>query len=83
MTSESNKVDKNTGLIWRARTPAGDLTIELRHTGFWYVVLEDFSRSANRSLEVAIAEATGARRTEGWLQQLVREIGKADLITDM
>lgn len=58
---------------WRANTPAGALRVELGESG-WSVVLDGFSRSANQSLEVALGEATGTRRSEPWLQRLVAEL---------
>lgn len=59
---------------WRATTPVGAMSIELASKGVWSVTLRGFSRSSNRSLEIALAEATGARRSERWLQGLIADV---------
>lgn len=61
---------------WRASTPAGAMSIRREQGGAWSVTLEGFSRSSNRSLEIALAEATGAQRSEPWLKQLVADLGR-------
>jgi hypothetical protein len=55
---------------WQRRTPNGSVSIALDAGGTWKVVYEGFSRSSNRSLMIALAEATGARHHELWLQDL-------------
>ncbi len=55
---------------WQSRTPNGVVSITLHTSGIWNVVFEGFSRSSNRSLTIALAEATGARHHELRLQTL-------------
>lgn len=59
---------------WQARTPIGAVTIGFYETGTWKVVFEGFSRSTNRSLARALAEATGAHHDEPWVGRLATAI---------
>lgn len=59
---------------WHVRTPLGTVAIAFRDGDLWTVVFEGFSRSRNRSLRVALAEATGAHHEAPWLRQLVSDL---------
>lgn len=64
----------NVARSWRASTPVGSMSIQRGQGGVWSVTLEGFSRSNNQSLEIALAEATGAQRSEPWLKRLVADL---------
>jgi hypothetical protein len=63
-----------TAAIWRAQTPAGEITVTRNARGNWNVVYAGFSRSANPSLAAALAEATGTNHQTPWILQLARTI---------
>jgi hypothetical protein len=60
--------------IWSALTPAGDALEIVRIDQGWRVVFAGFSRSSNRSLAAALAEATGVKRDEQWIADLASTI---------
>jgi hypothetical protein len=59
---------------WRVRTPAGMVTVQLNDGNLWTVTFECFSRSTNRSLATALAEATGVHPDAPWLRRLVSRL---------
>jgi hypothetical protein len=76
MQTDPSESQPSEGAIrcWQAHTPIGAVTIGFYETGTWKVVFEGFSRSTNRSLASALAEATGARHNEPWVDRLAAAI---------
>ena len=76
MQTDPSALPPSEGAIrcWQADTPVGAVTIDFYETGTWKVVLEGFSRSTNRSLARALAEATGAHHNEPWVDRLAATV---------
>jgi hypothetical protein len=60
--------------VWSERTPMGDTLEIVRTASGWRVLFAGFSRSANRSLAAAVAEATGIDRDAEWIAELARAL---------